>query len=248
MNLVWGSTLKGSSKRFVLLALADRADDEGYCWPSVASICAKTGLCERTVDSVRKGLESDRLLLQETRWRSRGDRDTNGYWINLDALKRMQRPEPSTRGKHPMEVEDHPTDEPEGVGAHLHPPGGRSIPTVGTEVHPYTSVDPSVGHQVLKDSAGAASPQSGDGVPYPREDPDEDRRYPAEWDEQDARQQRRDERMERDLARLEADPEINWFEGCEETMARDMLSRDDPYAYIKTKNKILKDRREVPAW
>jgi hypothetical protein len=231
MNLVWGSTLKGSSKRFVLLALADRADDEGYCWPSVASICAKTGLCERTVDSVRKGLEGDRLLLQETRWRSRGDRDTNGYWINLDALKRMQRPEPSTRGKHPMEVEDHPTDEPEEVGAHLHPPRGRSMPTVGTEVHPYTSVDPSVGHQILKDSAGAASTRSVDGVPCPREDPDEDRN---------------EARTARILARLEADPEINWFEGCEETMAKDMIWRGRAYQYIK--NKILKDRREVPAW
>lgn len=227
MNLVWGSTLKGSSKRFVLLALADRADDEGYCWPSVASICAKTGLCEKTVDRVRRGLEADRILLQETRWRSRGDRDTNGYWINLDALKRTQRPEVGTRGRHPMEVEDQPDEQTEGVGVNVPPPRGRSIPTVGTEVHPYTSVDPPVSHQDSTHSEADASPP-----PHGGED-DDDPDDQAWIDGPDQ------ERLERLVELIEQHIEGGYDAG-EEPCAWDMLCRGEHWRKIV--NTINKQR------
>jgi DNA-binding transcriptional ArsR family regulator len=58
MSAVWKLDLE-PTRKFVLLALADRADDEGVCWPGVASLTRKTGLSERTV---RKCL----LVLNET--------------------------------------------------------------------------------------------------------------------------------------------------------------------------------------
>lgn len=48
MSAVWALDL-GPSEKFVLLALADNANDDGTCWPSVATICSKTSLAERTV-------------------------------------------------------------------------------------------------------------------------------------------------------------------------------------------------------
>jgi hypothetical protein len=53
-----------------------------------------------------------------------------------------------------------------------------------------------------------------------------------------------EDRTERLLDRLASDPDIVWFEGCEETMARSMFRRGGRYEYVK--NKILKDQRDVP--
>jgi helix-turn-helix protein len=242
MNLVWGSTLKGSSRRFVLLALADRADDEGYCWPGIQSITRKTGLSASAVRRACKGLEVDLLVLRERRWTERGDRDTNGYWINIKALEAMQHPQVSARGAHPMAqggwVQDDTTP--------CHGEG-----TGGVMVTPNTSVDPPVSHQVSKDSAIAASSlrDDGQGVFVQDRNKDhkhEDRSYPAEWDAEDEAMQIAEDRTERLLDRLASDPDIVWFEGCEETMARSMFGRGECYEYVK--NKILKDRRNAPAW
>ena len=48
MNWAWRQNLPSTAK-LVLLALADAADDEGNCWPSVATIAGKAGVTTRTV-------------------------------------------------------------------------------------------------------------------------------------------------------------------------------------------------------
>ncbi len=55
MAAVWAVKL-GASEKLVLLALADCANDEGHCWPGLASLCRKTGKCKRSLQ------ESMRLL------------------------------------------------------------------------------------------------------------------------------------------------------------------------------------------
>lgn len=50
MTLVWELDLPDSEK-LVLLALADCANDEGHCWPSVATLYKKCSKSERTVQS-----------------------------------------------------------------------------------------------------------------------------------------------------------------------------------------------------
>lgn len=55
MSLVWQLELPDSQK-IVLLALADSANDEGHCWPSMKSLVAKTSKAERTVQGVIKEL------------------------------------------------------------------------------------------------------------------------------------------------------------------------------------------------
>ena len=55
MNIAWESEMSGNDK-LVLLALADWANDDGYCWPSIPKLCFKTRASERTVQSIIKRL------------------------------------------------------------------------------------------------------------------------------------------------------------------------------------------------
>lgn len=55
MSLVWALDLPDSQK-IVLLALADNANDEGVCWPSMATIAKKCSKSDRTVQGVIKQL------------------------------------------------------------------------------------------------------------------------------------------------------------------------------------------------
>lgn len=55
MSLVWQLELPDSQK-IVLLALADSANDEGHCWPSMRSLVAKCSKGERTIQGVIKQL------------------------------------------------------------------------------------------------------------------------------------------------------------------------------------------------
>jgi predicted transcriptional regulator len=55
MSLVWSLDLIDSQK-IVLLALADSANDEGHCWPSMSSLVRKCSKGERTIQAVIKEL------------------------------------------------------------------------------------------------------------------------------------------------------------------------------------------------
>lgn len=57
-----------SPHRFVLLALADAADDTGHAWPSVATIITITGQGERTVRSCLNELEAAKWIKGEQRY------------------------------------------------------------------------------------------------------------------------------------------------------------------------------------
>lgn len=92
MNLVWSSTLDGSSRRFILLALADRANDAGYCWPGIANLAAKTGMSRSTVFRLLADLENEDSLIQRAKRPTVGQRMGNAYRINIALLREMQRP------------------------------------------------------------------------------------------------------------------------------------------------------------
>lgn len=56
MTEVWAVDLPASQK-IVLLALADCANDEGKCWPGMASLSAKCSKSERTIQTMLGELE-----------------------------------------------------------------------------------------------------------------------------------------------------------------------------------------------
>lgn len=67
MTVVWEIELPPGEK-LVLLALADQANDDGRnCWPSVETICHRSGQGERTVRRALQSLESKGILTRNHR-------------------------------------------------------------------------------------------------------------------------------------------------------------------------------------
>jgi len=56
MSLCWPLQGMSGPQKAVLISLADNANDEGVCWPSVARIAERTCLAERTVQGAIKWL------------------------------------------------------------------------------------------------------------------------------------------------------------------------------------------------
>ena len=69
-------------ERLVMLALADRADDEMTCFPSIADICQRTGMGERGVQKVLNRLEETGFLIIR---RGGGKHVRNGYLLLVKA-------------------------------------------------------------------------------------------------------------------------------------------------------------------
>ena len=82
MNWAWHQDLKPVPK-LVLMALADAANDQGTCWPSVATISAKVGVSTRTVQRVIQTLIRRELLTAEQRYRNNGSCSSNWYRLSL---------------------------------------------------------------------------------------------------------------------------------------------------------------------
>ena len=66
MTRVWDVDLPDSEK-LVLLALADCANDEGFCWPSMATLARKCSKSDRTVQKAVKSLCQRGQLSREAR-------------------------------------------------------------------------------------------------------------------------------------------------------------------------------------
>jgi hypothetical protein len=62
MTAVWDSTPYEGGELLVLLALADWADDQGRCWPSVPSIAQKARMKERQVYNILRKLRADEII------------------------------------------------------------------------------------------------------------------------------------------------------------------------------------------
>lgn len=56
LNLAFKAAALGTNQRFVLVVLADHANAAGKCYPSIARLMKRTGLCERTVQHCIKSL------------------------------------------------------------------------------------------------------------------------------------------------------------------------------------------------
>lgn len=72
-------------KKFLLLALADHADDSGNCFPSKARIAWKCGYSMPSVTRILRDLRNDGLLLVK-----RVAGDTNRYKLTLDGAPRLR--------------------------------------------------------------------------------------------------------------------------------------------------------------
>lgn len=67
MSACWPLQGMSPAQKAVLISLADQANDDGYCWPSVGTIAKRTCLSERAVQGAIKWLHSAGLLSSDER-------------------------------------------------------------------------------------------------------------------------------------------------------------------------------------
>jgi DNA-binding MarR family transcriptional regulator len=83
MNWAWEIELPPALK-LVLLKLADRANDDGECWPGSASIAKACGIGARTLVRHLAQLEELGLIKSTARYNDDGKRTNNIYQLDLD--------------------------------------------------------------------------------------------------------------------------------------------------------------------
>lgn len=59
MSAVWALDCEFSGRKLILLALADNANDEGICWPSIPTIARRCSCSDRTVQINLQEMEDD---------------------------------------------------------------------------------------------------------------------------------------------------------------------------------------------
>src|SRR5207245_4400823 len=79
MSAVWDDASYEGGTLLVLLALADWANDEGHCWPSVGAIAKKVRLSTRQVHRILKQFEDEDVIAIE---RGGGRSVSNRYRLN----------------------------------------------------------------------------------------------------------------------------------------------------------------------
>ncbi len=99
MNWAWGQALASSAK-LVLMSLADAADDQGVCWPSIPTVARKCCLSTRTVQRILQELVAEGFLRTEPCFRKDGSRTSNRYYLALGGGDKLSRP-PDTGDRGP---------------------------------------------------------------------------------------------------------------------------------------------------
>ena len=114
----WDVDLKGDPLvKFVLVALADQADDYGYCWPSQKKIAEKVCQGERTVRRHIATLRDLGLLTVIRRSSTRGRR-SNGYQLHVGMKleKSLESRLPANLAGSREPTDDAPVDNSDGQG------------------------------------------------------------------------------------------------------------------------------------
>ena len=99
MTAVWDREDLSSTQKLVLLSLADWANDEGLCWPSIDRLATKTSMAGRSVQRIIRDLESMGFVRRDEVL-GKGNR----YWISIPLTQ--CHPCPSVT---PPLTESHPT-------------------------------------------------------------------------------------------------------------------------------------------
>ena len=83
--------IQPSTRKFVLIALADSADDFGICWPSYNTIAEKCGIGRKTAIRNVKSLVEDGILTKHSRYKKSGQ-NSNAFALNMGVEVRDDHP------------------------------------------------------------------------------------------------------------------------------------------------------------
>jgi hypothetical protein len=157
LDLVFRAKITGRIKH-ALIGVANYADDEGYCFPKISTVAADVGCTRFTIKRAFKEAVQNGLLSRSERKRPDGSRTTDGYQINLDALRAVARPDEkagdqqiaakggqqiATEGG--QQIDTHPpqqndADGPQQIGGDIEP---------SLEPPDYPSGEPSLNHRAI---------------------------------------------------------------------------------------------------
>jgi hypothetical protein len=161
MSMVWKTDVGPATHRLVLLALADAANDEGVCWPSMAVVAMKAGCGLSTARKAVAELEADNLLIRQLRPVSGKRNQSNVYQLNVSALEarksaaQIERESKKTAAP-PQSERDSPSDlaatpaQTEGRN-HKEEPPSEPNPSGGSADAPALFEDPSLPDQEPED-------------------------------------------------------------------------------------------------
>lgn len=79
----WEQRIKHPGLKLTLLALAEHADAEGLCWPSINRLCLRVGLSRRSVERLLAQLEYLGFITRERRERENGSKQSNYYHLAM---------------------------------------------------------------------------------------------------------------------------------------------------------------------
>jgi hypothetical protein len=112
MAWAWKQDLT-STEKIVLVALADRADDDGLCWPGHKSLSTKCGLNRRTIVRVVDRLANKGLISIERRHREDGSLMSNRYVLHVNDMVQGDEAPPRDRGSPPSDTVSPPPSDTE---------------------------------------------------------------------------------------------------------------------------------------
>lgn len=148
MAAAWDADVSGGDL-LVLLALADFAGDDGWCWPAVATIAQRARMTDRGARGIIRRLEEKGLILCEI---SKGGKGRGSRYMVLP------NPEP-----HSANTEQNPEPHSANEAANPEPHSGNDVPPKppnpeGECIKPGTAVPPN--HRtIIKEREANASPK-----------------------------------------------------------------------------------------
>lgn len=91
--------IQPSAAKFVLVTLANYADEHGYCYPSQSRLADDTGQSERTVRTHLAALEAAGVIRRERRFDKAGHRTSDAFWLSGLPEKLAARPAEKSAGR-----------------------------------------------------------------------------------------------------------------------------------------------------
>lgn len=85
-DAVWENGPTDPTMKFVLMSICDRADENGYCWPSHDDTAKRTGYTRKTVKTATKNLIDAGWIRTEVRYTTGRERSSNGIYVNVNML------------------------------------------------------------------------------------------------------------------------------------------------------------------
>lgn len=79
----WAWNASAGGAKVMLLALAEHADQSGYCFPSLQRLARMCEISESTAHRMVNSLASRKLITIERRFNENGSCRSNGYWLAI---------------------------------------------------------------------------------------------------------------------------------------------------------------------